>query len=115
MNSRGGGRCRGGGGVRRRWQSLLSNCAALLEHLVYDVCRVAHTTPVSAVIAWVSGSDMQTKVLYKIGERAEGSIPEREGEREGGREGGRKGGRKVREGWQWREKEGRIEEGGLKI
>ena len=90
MNSRGGGRCRGGGGgARQRWQSLLSNCAALLEHLVYDVCRVAHTTPVSAVIAWVSGSDMQTKELYKIGERAEGSIPEREGEREGGREGGR--------------------------
>ena len=94
MNSRGGGRCRGGGGVvRQRWQSLLSNCAALLEHLVYDVCSVAYTTPVSAVIAWVSGSDMQTEVLDKIGERAEGSIPEREGEREGRRKGGKEKGR----------------------
>ena len=77
MNGRGGGRCRGGvGGARRRWQSLLSNCAALLQHLVHDICHVVYTTPVGAVIAWVSGSDMHTKVLDNIGERGEGSIPE---------------------------------------
>ena len=39
------------------WQ-LLSNCGAFLEHLVHDVCHVAHTTPMGAVIAWVSWSDM---------------------------------------------------------
>ena len=95
MNSRGGGRCRGGGeGARWRWQLLLSNCVALLEHLVYDVCRIAHTTPVSTVIAWVSGSNMQTEVLDKIGKRGEDSIPERE---EGGRERGKKDGRRMGE------------------
>ena len=106
MNSRGGGRCREGGeGARWRWQLLLSNCGALLEHLVYDVCRVAHTTPVFTVIAWVSGSNMQTEVLDKIGKRGEDSIPERE---EGGRERGKKDGREEeRDEWQWREKEGK--------
>ena len=63
---------------------MLSNRAVLLEHLVHDICHVVYTTPVGTVIAWVSGSDMHTKVLDKIGERGEGSIPESEGGREGG-------------------------------
>ena len=63
---------------------MLSNRAVLLEHLVHDICHVVYTTPVGMVIAWVSGSDMHTKVLDKIGERGEGSIPESEGGREGG-------------------------------